>query len=288
MASDKKRVLVLCTGNSCRSQMAEGWVNHLLGGQWEARSAGTAPAARVHPLAVRAMAEVGVDIAARQARARGRLPRRSRGTWWSPSATRRRRPARRSRAGREAPRLLLRPRGGRGHRRREAGRLPPCPRRDPRPAGAGGPRPGLRAVWLTPAGRKSLRLAPMAAADTLARTLGARLREERHRIGMSLRELGAASGLSTTTVHQIESGRGSPSLATLQALASTLGVPLGALFESQATADAPAILLPAGRAAAGVHPARLAGAARLGPPGPARPWRAPDARAGSATPGRTR
>ena len=42
--------------------MAEGWINHLLGGRWEARSAGTAPAARVHPLAVRAMAEAGVDI----------------------------------------------------------------------------------------------------------------------------------------------------------------------------------------------------------------------------------
>jgi arsenate reductase len=62
MASDRRRVLVLCTGNSCRSQMAEGWINHLLEGQWEARSAGTAPAATVHPLAVRAMAEVGVDI----------------------------------------------------------------------------------------------------------------------------------------------------------------------------------------------------------------------------------
>ena len=59
-----KRVLVLCTGNSCRSQMAEGWVNHLLAGRWEARSAGTAPAARVHPLAVRAMAEAGVDVSA--------------------------------------------------------------------------------------------------------------------------------------------------------------------------------------------------------------------------------
>ena len=44
--------------------MAEGWVNHLLGGQWEARSAGTAPADRVHPLAVRAMTEAGVDISA--------------------------------------------------------------------------------------------------------------------------------------------------------------------------------------------------------------------------------
>jgi len=58
----RKRVLVLCTGNSCRSQMAEGLVNQRLGGRWEARSAGTAPAGRVHPLAVRAMAEVGIDI----------------------------------------------------------------------------------------------------------------------------------------------------------------------------------------------------------------------------------
>jgi arsenate reductase (thioredoxin) len=64
MADDEKRVLVLCTGNSCRSQMAEGFVNHLLAGRWQACSAGTAPAARVHPLAVRAMAEAGVDISA--------------------------------------------------------------------------------------------------------------------------------------------------------------------------------------------------------------------------------
>jgi arsenate reductase (thioredoxin) len=58
----KRRVLVLCTGNSCRSQMAEAWINHRLA--WEARSAGTHPAERVHPLAVRAMAEVGIDISA--------------------------------------------------------------------------------------------------------------------------------------------------------------------------------------------------------------------------------
>jgi arsenate reductase len=42
--------------------MAEGWINRELGDTWLARSAGTDPAARVHPLAVRAMAEVGVDI----------------------------------------------------------------------------------------------------------------------------------------------------------------------------------------------------------------------------------
>jgi arsenate reductase len=42
--------------------MAEGLINHALAGRWEARSAGTRPAERVHPLAVRAMAEAGVDI----------------------------------------------------------------------------------------------------------------------------------------------------------------------------------------------------------------------------------
>jgi arsenate reductase (thioredoxin) len=57
-----KRVLILCTGNSCRSQMAEGWVNSLLKERWEAHSAGTSPAERAHPLAVRVMAEVGIDI----------------------------------------------------------------------------------------------------------------------------------------------------------------------------------------------------------------------------------
>jgi len=63
-AEATRRVLILCTGNSCRSQMAEGLVNHLLAGAWEARSAGTRPADRVHPLAVRAMGEAGLDISA--------------------------------------------------------------------------------------------------------------------------------------------------------------------------------------------------------------------------------
>jgi arsenate reductase len=58
----RQRVLILCTGNSCRSQIAEAWVNHLLGERWQARSAGTHPAVAVHPLAVRVMAEVGIDI----------------------------------------------------------------------------------------------------------------------------------------------------------------------------------------------------------------------------------
>lgn len=60
---DRKRVLILCTGNSCRSQMAEGFINNLLGDTWEAYSAGTAPSGYVHPLAVRVMDEIGIDIA---------------------------------------------------------------------------------------------------------------------------------------------------------------------------------------------------------------------------------
>ena len=59
-----QRVLILCSGNSCRSQMAEGLVNAELGDSWAARSAGTRPAATVHPLAVRAMAEIDIDISA--------------------------------------------------------------------------------------------------------------------------------------------------------------------------------------------------------------------------------
>lgn len=58
----KSRVLFLCTGNSCRSQMAEGLVNHFLGDKWQAFSAGTEPAGYVHPMAIQAMAELGIDI----------------------------------------------------------------------------------------------------------------------------------------------------------------------------------------------------------------------------------
>jgi len=56
------RVLFLCTGNSCRSQMAEGLLRHLGGDRCQAYSAGTQPAAQVHPLAVETMRERGVDI----------------------------------------------------------------------------------------------------------------------------------------------------------------------------------------------------------------------------------
>ncbi len=58
----RPRVLFLCTGNSCRSQMAEGWLRHLAGDRFEACSAGARPAGYVHPLAIRAMSEACVDI----------------------------------------------------------------------------------------------------------------------------------------------------------------------------------------------------------------------------------
>jgi arsenate reductase len=58
---DKKRVLVLCTGNSARSQMAEGFLRHIAGDKFEVFSAGVKPT-QVNPLAIKVMAEVGVDI----------------------------------------------------------------------------------------------------------------------------------------------------------------------------------------------------------------------------------
>src|SRR5688572_30714200 len=59
----RRRVLFLCTGNSARSQMAEGWLRHLAGESFEVHSAGTEPKGEVHPLAVTAMAHAGIDIA---------------------------------------------------------------------------------------------------------------------------------------------------------------------------------------------------------------------------------
>lgn len=62
MSEPKLKILFLCTGNSCRSQMAEGWARHLKGEVIEAYSAGVAPKGSVDPRAVNVMAEAGVDI----------------------------------------------------------------------------------------------------------------------------------------------------------------------------------------------------------------------------------
>jgi len=61
------KILFLCTGNSCRSQMAEGWAHDLLADRVEAHSAGIAPS-RVHPDAIAVMAQAGVDISSQRSK----------------------------------------------------------------------------------------------------------------------------------------------------------------------------------------------------------------------------
>jgi arsenate reductase len=61
MTTRDKKVLFLCTGNSVRSQMAEGLLNALGAGQWKAKSGGVI-SSYVHPLAIQVMGEIGIDI----------------------------------------------------------------------------------------------------------------------------------------------------------------------------------------------------------------------------------
>ncbi|MEP0828623.1 MAG: arsenate reductase ArsC, partial [bacterium] len=56
-----KKILFVCTGNSCRSQMAEGFARHYANGRFEVRSAGIFPTG-IHPMTIETMREVGVDI----------------------------------------------------------------------------------------------------------------------------------------------------------------------------------------------------------------------------------
>ena len=58
----KKKILILCTGNSCRSHMAEGTLRPAAGTLLDVHSAGSKPAGYVHPLAIKVMAEIGIDI----------------------------------------------------------------------------------------------------------------------------------------------------------------------------------------------------------------------------------
>jgi arsenate reductase len=62
----KPNVLILCTGNSCRSQMAEGLLRHYGGDRFNVYSAGTDPREEVHPLAIQVMAEIGIDLSQQQ------------------------------------------------------------------------------------------------------------------------------------------------------------------------------------------------------------------------------
>ena len=73
MKKSKLRILFLCTGNSCRSQMAEGWARHLKGDRLEAFSAGIEKHG-LNPHAVRVMAEAGVDISDHQSQSVEDLP----------------------------------------------------------------------------------------------------------------------------------------------------------------------------------------------------------------------
>jgi arsenate reductase len=67
MTVPKLKILFLCTGNSCRSQMAEGWARHLRGDRVEAWSAGVAVHG-LNPTAVKVMAEAGVDISGHESK----------------------------------------------------------------------------------------------------------------------------------------------------------------------------------------------------------------------------
>ncbi|MEW4488014.1 arsenate reductase ArsC [Thalassoglobus sp. JC818] len=68
-----QRVLILCTGNSCRSQMAEALWESLGAGKWESHSAGSKPSGYVHPLAVQVMSELGIDISSYESKSVGQI-----------------------------------------------------------------------------------------------------------------------------------------------------------------------------------------------------------------------
>jgi arsenate reductase len=72
MTEIKKKVLFVCTGNSVRSQMAEGLLKTLGEGRWEVRSAGVIKS-YVHPLAIRVMEEIGIDISRQTSKSMGKF-----------------------------------------------------------------------------------------------------------------------------------------------------------------------------------------------------------------------
>ncbi len=66
MKSEKKKILFLCTGNCCRSQIAEGWSRHLKNDIFDVYSAGVSPGNEVNTIAIRVMAESGIDISSQR------------------------------------------------------------------------------------------------------------------------------------------------------------------------------------------------------------------------------
>ena len=68
MSPPKPTVLILCTGNSCRSHLAEGILRAAAGDSLIVASAGSKPAGYVHPLAIRVMQEIGLDISAHRSK----------------------------------------------------------------------------------------------------------------------------------------------------------------------------------------------------------------------------
>ena len=65
---EKKRVLILCTGNSCRSHIAEGILRNAAGDLFEVHSAGSQPAGCVHPTAIAVLDEIGIDISSHESK----------------------------------------------------------------------------------------------------------------------------------------------------------------------------------------------------------------------------
>ena len=69
-------VVFVCVANSCRSQMAEAIAKSLAGDQWEVQSAGSHPSGRVHPVAIAAMKELGLDLSGHRSKGLEELPAR--------------------------------------------------------------------------------------------------------------------------------------------------------------------------------------------------------------------
>lgn len=69
----KQSVLFLCTGNSCRSQMAEAFLRSFAGDRFDVFSAGTHPASEIHPLALEVMSEIGLDMSGQEPKGVGQF-----------------------------------------------------------------------------------------------------------------------------------------------------------------------------------------------------------------------